>query len=489
MSLYIRLLRALWLFGIIFVSYMLQLGLARLLGRWEHDPVSGREVRRLPGWLHARRERVDSRNAKRLLRGMLRLRGVYIKLGQVLSIMGGFLPRAFTSELETLQDQVPPRPFSDVQRAFQENFQQAPEACFKSIETEPVAAASLGQVHVAYLKSGEKVAVKILYPKIREIIQVDLRVLGLVMRVYNYFFPFKGLKRVHESLVDLLRRETDYIHEAQCMEKMAANFKTEEDILFPSVVHELTTKDILTMSFMEGIKITKTESFEKLGIDRTQVATRLIQSFYKQLFVDRFFHADPHPGNFLVQAGETPDKPKLVVLDFGAISEVREELVDGALEILQALMTSNGELVLKGFRKMGFVSEEGNKELLEQTVMSYFRKLLKIKDRTAGALMRSSPKELEKLANPDVQRKELRELMKSFEYPEGWFYVERASVLMFWLAAQIDADLDTMMVGVPYVMPLIMSKQMAQMATSSPETTELTSPEPSETPAVASSVN
>ncbi len=321
------------------------------------------------------------KNARRLLAGMLRLRGVFIKLGQVLSILGGFLPRAFTKELESLQDHVPPHPFRDVERTFRKTFGKSADECFASIEREPIAAASLGQVHAAVMTSGEKVAVKVLYPRIRDVIKIDMRAIGMTIPVLSRWFPRRNLETVHRSLVDLLQRETDYVHEAVCMERMAKNFAGEPDILFPAVVHEWTNSDILTMSFMEGVKITKVDELDRLGIDRHKLATRLVQSFYRQLFVDRFFHADPHPGNFLVQKGPNGE-PRIVVLDFGAISEVKAELVDGALEVLQGIMTADGPMALKGFRRMGFVAPGGNEKLLEQTVMTYFRKLLKIKDRT-----------------------------------------------------------------------------------------------------------
>lgn len=445
--------RALWLFAIIFASYMAHFALVRMFRR------RGSPTR---PWLKARRERVDVKNARRLLAGMLRLRGVFIKLGQVLSILGGFLPRAFTKELESLQDHVPPHPFRHVERTFRATFGKSPDECFASIEHEPIAAASLGQVHAAVLASGEKVAVKVLYPRIRDVIKTDMRAIGMVIPVLSRWLPRRNLETVHRSLVDLLRRETDYVHEAACMERMAKNFAGEADILFPAVVHEWTNSDILTMSFMEGVKITRVDELDRLGIDRHKLATRLVQSFYKQLFVDRFFHADPHPGNFLVQKG--PDgAPLIVVLDFGAISEVHDELVDGALEVLQGIMSGDGALALKGFRRMGFVAPGGNEKLLEETVMTYFRKLLKIKDHSAGALMRADRSDLEKLASPEVERDELQELMRSIAYPEGWFYVERASVIAFWLVGQIDPELDTMSIGVPYVLPLVMQKQMAAM--------------------------
>jgi ubiquinone biosynthesis protein len=450
----LRLVRVLWLFGVIFASYLVHFALARVLRR---------PGQRDAAWIRERRGRVDERNARRLLRGMLRLRGVFIKLGQVLSILGGFLPRAYTRELESLQDHVPPHPFRHVEVTFVAAFGKRPDECFALFEREPIAAASLGQVHAAVLKTGQKVAVKVLYPRIRDVIRVDMRALKIAIALLRHWLPQRNLETVHRSLVDLLRRETDYLHEAVCMERMAKNFAGEPDMLFPSVIHEWTTRDILTMTFMEGVKITRLDELDRLGIDRTRLATRLVQSFYKQLFVDRFFHADPHPGNFLVQKGEG-GQARIVVLDFGAISEVSDALVDGALEVLQGIMSANGAMALKGFRGMGFVAEGANEELLEQTVMTYFRRLLKIKDHSAAALIRADRRQLEELADPDMERDDLRELMRSIAYPEGWFYVERASVIAFWLVGQIDPDLDAMTIGVPYVLPLVMARQAREAA-------------------------
>ncbi len=457
--LFVRLVRSSFAFGVIFFSYLVHLGLCRVFGEVvrEADAPKGPrrfETRKLPPWLEARRKRVDARNARRLLTAMLRLRGVFIKLGQVLSIMGGFLPRVYTKELEQLQDQVPAQPFSQLEAALRESFGRGPDEIFRDIDREPLAAASLGQVHVAHLHDGRKVAVKFLYPGIRGVIAVDMRVLGWAIAVYKRFVPVAKIERVHESLVDLLRRETDYLHEAACMDRMRENFEGDEGLAFPTPIMDLTTRDVLTMTFMEGFKISKIEEMEAAGIKRTEVAVRLIQSFYKMLFVDRFFHADPHPGNFLIQPlGD--GKFKIVVLDFGAISEAKDSLVDGLIDILKGVFTQEDALVLKGFRDMGFVAEGANDALLERTVKAYFGKLLKIQDRTPAALMRQRPEALEKLADPEVERGELQELMRSVEYPEDWFYVERACVVMFWLTAQIDPTLDTLMAGFPYVMPLI----------------------------------
>lgn len=455
MSLFVRLVRAQFTFGVIFVSYMVQLALVKAFRRWRHDLETSREESVMPAWLARRQGRVDRKNARRLLAGMLKLGGVYIKLGQVLSTMGGFLPPAYAKELESLQDAVPPHRFDDIERVFVESLNAPPEAFFESIEREPVAAASLGQVHVAYMPDGRKVAVKVLYPGIRGIVRTDLRVVKLMIRVYKWFFPVENIEVVHESLVDLLRRETDYIHEAGCMRRMSANFADDDYMLFPEVIDEVTTQDVLTMTFMEGIKITRLDDIKAEGIDLRKLAERLVKSFYKQVFVDRFFHADPHPGNFLVQAVEGSNDAKIVVLDFGAISEVSKVAVFGMVDVLRGFFEQNDQLALEGIEAIGFVADGGDRALLEQTVKTYFRKLLKLEARTPAALMSANSKELEALADPEIERRELRNLMRSVHYPDGWFYVERASVMMFWLAGQIAPDLDQLQVGFPYVLPLL----------------------------------
>lgn len=462
MSLTVRLLRSLWAFGLILADYLIQIGLRRLFMRTAPDPDKpGRTKRYRPDWLKARRKRVDARNADRALAAMLRLRGVYIKLGQVLSIMGGFLPRVYTKKLQVLQDQVPPHGFHEVEKVFKESFGKLPSECFRDIEREPIAAASLGQVHSAHLHDGTRVAVKILYPGIRDVIRVDMRVVRLALRVYKWFVPVQGLENAYNSLVDLLKRETDYRHEAACMERFSKNFESDADILAPSVVHEFTSADILTMTFMEGVKITDFDKLEQMGVDRKAVAKRMVQSFYKQLFVDRFFHADPHPGNFLVQKGEG-DKPVIVVLDYGAISEATDDIIEGLMDTLQGGFTGDVEQLLAGFERMGFVAENADTDQLEKIVRTYFSKLMKFRDKNAdmspGAMMSADRSQLEELADPEMDIDELRDLMKSVQYPDTWFYVERASVVMFWLCATIDPSVDTVQVGLPYVMPLMMER-------------------------------
>ena len=410
-------------------------------------------------------KQIHAKNAKRLYDGFIKLRGVYIKLGQILSIMGTFLPRAITEQMEGLQDEVPPQSYAAISESFRKAFGKLPKEAFASFNETPIAAASLGQVHEARNEAGDRLAVKILYPNVAMIIRVDMRVLGWAIKLYRQIVPINQIERVHEQLGDMLRRETDLANEARCIERMSVNFENDPDVLFPTVYPEYTCETVLTMSFMDGVKISKKDALATLGLDPYDVAKKLTQVFYKQLFLDKFFHADPHPGNWFVQKG--PDgQVRIVVLDLGSASEVRDELADGMIDILQGLMTRNDDLVVRGIETMGFVADGGDRALLERTVRKYFEKLLSLNITDFGKI---GPETAQKLADPEVRREELRELMKSIAYPEGWFYVERASVIMFGLCGALAPKLNTVQVGFPYVMQFLAAQQQKRMAAKTPE--------------------
>jgi ubiquinone biosynthesis protein len=447
----IRLVRATRLFGTIFFSYLWHASWARL---WP-TRFDSRD-----SW-----KRVHARNAQRMYRGFIRLRGVYIKLGQILSIMGTFLPRAITEKMEKLQDEVPAHSYKEIAASFTRAFGKTPKEVFPQFKETPIAAASLGQVHEAIGPEGQRLAVKILYPNVAMIIRVDMRVLGWAIKLYRQIVPINQIERVHEQLDDMLRRETNLAHEGRCIERMAANFKGDDDVLFPRVYPDWTCETVLTMSFMDGVKVSKKEQLAQLGLEPNAVATKLTQVFYKQLFLDKFFHADPHPGNWFVQKGPN-GQVRIVVLDLGSACALSDNLADGMIDILQGLMTRNDDLVVKGINTMGFVAEGGDKALLERTVRKYFEKLLALNITDFG---RINPETAQRLADPEVRRDELRELMKSIAYPEGWFYVERASVIMFGLCGALAPKLNTVQVGFPYVMQFLAAQQQKRLAQATAE--------------------
>lgn len=442
----LRLLRALRVFAVIFLSYLWQVSWARL---WPSRYGQA-----------ARWKKINRRNARRMYKGFVRLRGVYIKLGQILSVMGTFLPREYTEELEALQDDVPPQSYKKIKGTFIKSFKKTPHEVFASFNEEPIAAASLGQVHEARSASGQRLAVKILYPNVATIIKVDLKILAWALGIYKNFVPIQQISRVHEQLADMLARETDLANEADCMRRMALNFASDPDTLFPTVFPEWSSSTVMTMTFMDGVKITKKDALQQLELDPYDVATKLVKCFYKQLFIDRFFHADPHPGNFFVQKGPE-GQVRIVVLDLGSATPLTDNLADGMFDILSGLMTRKDDLVVQGINTMGFIAPNGDRELLERTTRKYFEKLLNLNITDFGKL---DPSVAQSLADPDMKKEELRELMKSIAYPEGWFYVERAAVIMFGLQATIAPKLNGIHVGFPYITQFIFERNAKRLA-------------------------
>jgi ubiquinone biosynthesis protein len=461
----IRLLRATRVFAFIFLSYLWQVSMARLRPKSYDTRERWKKIHRL--------------NARRMFYGFVRLRGVYIKLGQILSVMGTFLPREYTEELEPMQDDVPPQSYKKIRGTFVDSFGKLPHEVFTTFEQEPIAAASLGQVHEATNAAGDRLAVKILYPNVATIIKVDLKVLGWALRIYKNFVPIQQISRVHEQLADMLARETDLANEARCITRMSKNFEGDPDVLFPRVYPEWSSPTVMTMTFMDGVKITKKDALATLNLDPYDVATKLTKVFYKQLFIDRFFHADPHPGNFFVQRG--PDgQVRIVVLDLGSATPLTDNLADGMFDILSGLMTRKDDLVVKGIDTMGFMAADGDRELLERTVRKYFEKLLNLNITDFGKI---DPAVAQQLADPDMKKEELRELMKSIAYPEGWFYVERAAVIMFGLSATLAPKLNGIQVGFPYITKFIMDSNMKRLAAAAaPSPSSSPTPEPAAKP-------
>ncbi|HYO95730.1 MAG TPA: AarF/UbiB family protein [Polyangiaceae bacterium] len=410
----IRSLRALILFWTVFLSYGFEWLLSYLL-----PAVS----------VATRFERAHRRNARRLANGFSSLRGVFIKMGQVLSVMGTFLPSAYAEELEKLQDDVPPRPFSEIEGRLQEAFGAAPLARFADFERQPIAAASLAQVHRATTLDGRRVAVKVLYPGIEQLIRRDMAVLRSLLPILRRLAPVSRMERNLDQLGAMLDRETDYAHERGNIERMSRIFAGRKDVVIPIVIDELTGGGVLTMSFEEGHKVTDLAAQRDIGIDPEVVARLLVDVYFVMLFEHGVFHADPHPGNFLVRSG-----PELVILDYGAVEHVTPALADGMKIVVLGAVTRNEEEILRGLERMGFVAPSGDRELLKRVGRDYIRTLASVKIEDFSRIDRNM---VQKLSGYSQIRGRLRQIMRSVEYPEGYFYVERTLALLFGLVGQL----------------------------------------------------
>lgn len=377
----------------------------------------------------ARMERVHQKNAQRLAHGFTRLRGVFIKLGQLLSVIGTFLPRAYGQALQGMQDRVPARPFDEIEGRLREAFGADPFSHFSHFEQRPLAAASLAQVHKAVLRDGREVAVKIRYPGIETLIRYDLGVLRFLLPALSRLVQVRHLYRILDQIEAMLAREIDYAHERTNIERIRKIFANRSNVVIPEVIDELTAAGVLTLSYEAGVRLTDVPALEANRIDPTEVGKLLIDCYLSMLFEHRVFHADPHPGNFLVRPG-----PTLVILDYGAVEEVTDSLAEGMKTVVLGAITRDSEQILKGIECMGFVAEGGDRELLGRVGREYLKVLKNVQITDFSRIDRRA---VEKLSGYQQARGQLREIMRSVQYPEGYFYVERTLVLLFGLIGQL----------------------------------------------------
>ncbi len=394
-------------------------------------------------------ERLHRKNARRIETAILELKGLFIKMGQMLSIMSNFLPPAFTEGLERLQDDVPPHPYEAIEKRFLEEFQKTPLEIFQKFEEAPIASASLGQVHVAYLKDGTKVAVKVQYPEIDAVVRDDLVILRRIFAILHLLLPAYGLKSVFEEISEVVLKELDYHVEAHNIEMFRKNFAGQDTILFPEVFPELSSKKILTQRFVEGFKVTSVPQIEKEGIDPHDVATRLIHAFCKQIFIDGHYHADPHPGNILIRRSD--GRLQIILLDFGATATISETMRRGITSFAEGLIRRDTKLLAAAMREMGFVARKDNFDPFEDLVEYFYSKLANLKIENFRKLNLSEIHNLEDILELKKLKISFKDLMNSFHVPKDWILLERTLLLAMGLCAHLAPTLNPIEIVLPYV--------------------------------------
>lgn len=429
----LRSLRVFWLATLVFCGYGSQL----LLEKYFRG-----------AWLERRWERLHTKNARRIARRFTELRGVFIKMGQVLSVMAPVLPPVYAKELETLQDAVPPQPYDKVRQRLVEAWGQDPESRFQLIEQTPIAAASLAQVHRATLLDGTDVVIKILYPGIEDLVRRDLERVRILLPGFRILFGFKDSAKVHAQLTAMLEHEMDYYRERDNTERVRTMLQSHPKIVVPRVVEELSGAKVLVLSYEHGNKIHDPDKLREEGIDPEAIATTLVAAYASMLFEHRVFHADPHPGNLLAR----PDG-SLVILDFGAVEEVNEDVTEGMKQVLLGAMTKNTDQVMAGVERMGFIAPDGNRELLRTVAEEYLTTLAALNIQNYMTLDRG---QLEQASGVNQLRGKMRRVASSVRYPDGYFYVERTLTLLFGVTARLAPTKGLLGVAAPYTAKLML---------------------------------
>lgn len=296
--------------------------------------------------------------AEKIVKVMGELKGPWMKIGQYMSLNDTYTDDDFFQTFSSLQYESPSMSYYFTKMQIEKELGKSPEAIFKSFSRKPIGAASIGQVHEAYLHSGEKVAVKVQYPDMDKIIKSDLTTLKVGLTPLKMFYKGK-IEPLIEEVEGVLINELDYKKEAENLEIFRNFYKDNENIIIPEYIPELSTQKVLTMKFIEGKPFENTIKENNLTQEqKNHIGKVMLHALWKQLFELNMVHADPHPGNFLLI-----DDNKIGLLDFGCIKKFDKNFIEIYKSMIKSVITKNSEGIRKSYVDLGFVEEHETEKL------------------------------------------------------------------------------------------------------------------------------
>lgn len=300
------------------------------------------------------------RAAERVLQVCLTQGGLYIKLGQYAAANNHIYPREWTETLRVLQDQAARRDFAVVEEIFQQEFGKSPKELFKEFEEEPIAAASIAQVHRAVTHEGERVAVKLQYPEIRDRFVIDMFSHAATLKALAFFFPKLDMTWAGPELEQVLKQELDFDNEAKNSERASRELCSNPNYYIPTVNWNLSSSRIMTTEWIDGVKITDVAGLNKLGISPKEAMTKLTTCLAEQLFLTGFVHADPHPGNVFIRRNPKNKKQsQVVLLDHGLYKEVPDHVRTFYCRIYRGFVTGHYNEIKEACTEVGIKDWKG----------------------------------------------------------------------------------------------------------------------------------
>jgi ubiquinone biosynthesis protein len=299
----------------------------------------------------------------------------FVKLGQILSTRADLLPPAYTQELSKLQSSLKPLPVEVMKNVIAHELGRSTDEVFISFDPQPIGVASIGQVYACTLADGTEAVVKVQKPGVPELVKEDMYILDRAAVSATKYW--KGAQQydlvgIVQEMNDIIKTETDYIHEGHSAEYFATFFKEDQSIHIPRVFWESTTERVITMERINGIGVLDVQALDKAGFDRKELAIRSVGLWLKMVFEADAFHADPHPGNLFVESDG-----RLGLVDFGMVSMVDDEMRWRLANAVKAILDRNVDLLIDGLIELGAVSLrlEGSRAALRKDmkyVMSHY---------------------------------------------------------------------------------------------------------------------
>jgi aarF domain-containing kinase len=342
--------------------------------------ISIREKRKGTAWGEPRRAKHHYWSAHKFYEAAVKNQGLLIKTGQFLGTRPDVLPDAYVDVLAGLQDEVPPESFANIRTHVERELGRTLEEMFSEFSETPVASASLAQVHRAVLKDGRVCAVKVQYPGIEHVVDIDLANMSFFISLLNKLDRSMDYRFVAEEMRKHIPLELDFINEGHNAERVAADFADVDDVVVPKIYWDYTSRRVLTMEYMDGIKITDLAGLERIGVTTADVAKILVYAFAEMIVKFGFFHADPHPGNLMVLPG-----PKLVLIDFGQAKNLEDSFREVLVRFTRTLLNGDNAAMGLAFRDLGFRTKKDDAAGYEQLGDAYVGKVAKkMQDSGAG---------------------------------------------------------------------------------------------------------
>jgi predicted unusual protein kinase regulating ubiquinone biosynthesis (AarF/ABC1/UbiB family) len=381
------------------------------------------------------RERRYQRHARRFRMLATSLGGLWIKVGQFLSTRLDVLPKAVTDELAGLQDEVPSESFDALRSKIETSFGRPLEECFQWVDDQPLASASLGQVHRARLPAGDEVVMKVQRPGIRSLIKIDMDSLQTVTHWIKRYPPISrraDLDAIFAEFSQTVWQEVDYVAEAENARRFAEMFADDANVRIPKVYTQQSTKEVLVLEDVYFIKITDYAAIEAAGVQLDQVAKRLLHTYFHQIFDESFFHADPHPGNLFVEPlGE--GNWRLVFVDFGMVGRITPEAKAGLRDAAIAIGTGNVDRMMQAYQRLGVLLPSADIDRIREVEEAMLRKMW---GKSMREIIQTHPQEMREIA------REFRDVLYEmpFQVPSDLLFLGRCISILMGMCVGLDPD-------------------------------------------------